>query len=424
MHLVDLANVVRESDDQGLSGWYQFYTAAITSQKSESAKYKKAVENILIVRRTIEEDDATLLAHTFALQSDMFTKHHGDPYFCDVPSALQNQRQPPTVVQLPGHSQQPDRISNLLRNPEYGNPFCMTDAARKMASIRPEDGSLHSQLEASTAITHELGLGYIIGGFGSSYEMADFVQRYINKERSHFPIESSETVNARIDELVGEVDGILKSARCAPSAILFLISSGLAISVPLKLKISTARLLVRLARAHQRMDRIPEAMVLLDELDGIILSNGSHVDSGMLYLSRAETLLSLTSKVAESEDDHHNLICDALKNTQLAIAAFDRGHEKEYLLDCVGLAAALCTRLDIPGMCNFYAVKYLQIKASDMSERFFPVDGDALGQPKIPSEITHSPKAKKDPLLAAPGSPVGSARGLQTLIRWTTSHSN
>lgn len=421
---MDLANFVREIDDQGLSGWCQYYTAAINSQKKDAVQYKKAVESILALRRSSEEEDASLLAYTFAMQSDMFTNHHRDQHFCDVPGPLQTQKIPLVAAHLPSHSQQPDRIGNLLRNPEFGNPFCMTDAARKMASIRSEDCSVHAQLEASTAIAHELGLGFVLGGFSNLPEIPDFVQRYMNKERSHFPMESSETVNARIERMLEGIDGFFLSSKQAPSALLFQISSALAMSVPLGLKISTARLLSRLARVYQQTDRIPEALILLDDLDGIILSSGSHLDAGLLHLTRAEILMSLSTKLDECEDDHNNLVCDALKSVQMAIAAFDRGHEKEYLANSVGLAAALSHKLDVPGMCNFYAVKYLQIEASDMSERFFPVDGDALGQPKIPSEVTHSPKTKKDALQTAPGSPVGSARGLQTLIRWTTSHSN
>jgi hypothetical protein len=135
----------------------------------------------------------------------------------------------------------------------------------------------------------------------------------------------------------------------------------------------------------------------------------------------------MASSPVTSPDDQIDLVVDAMKCIQFAVSAYDKGGYVAHLSRAVALAAALANKLKVPGLCNFYSVKYSQIAVSNEGyTRFFPAEEGSMvvtatGQPKLPSDLTNSPKpARRKDRLVSPMSPVGRGRGLQTLISWNS----
>ena len=405
-----------------MSGWCHYYEAVLAAQSSDFSSFNKSISSLFASRRVSDDEDAKLIYHAFMLLSDVYSKAHGDANLCEVPPAVFKVRQSQVSIPVPGQQPHSDRLWNVIKSGEKMNAFHMSDNARKIRSVyMPPEQGVHSLVEMNAAILNELGLGFVSEVVNKSHTVPHSVEDYLNRRANTFPTENVGIVNAEIERIINDVDAYLNCNPLPLSGVLSELARGFAISIPLGLRISTARLVVRLARTNLMTKRVGESLLHLDDVQATILSNCSYYDMGLFHYVRAEALIALLAELPDSCEDYGGILCDALKCMQHSIAALDRADSKDLLLEAVGIAAALCHKLDIGGMKNFYAVKYIQISASDMCECFFPAeDGQALGQPKIPSEITHSPKPKKKE--ESPMSPVGSGRGLQTLIRW--SHSN
>lgn len=405
-----------------MSGWCHYYEAVLAAQSSDFSTFNKAISSLFGNRRVSDDEDAKLIYHAFMLLSDVYSKGHGDANLCEVPPAVFKVRQSQVSVPVPGHQPHSDRLWNVIKSGELLNAFHMSDNARKIRSVHmPPEQGVHSLMEMNAASLGELGLGFVSDLVHNSNTVPHSVEDYMNRASNSFPRENEGIVNAEIERIIHGVDVYLNCSPFPLAGVLSQLARGFAIAIPVGLRISTARLLVRLARTHLMTKRVAECLLHLDDIQATLLANCTYYDMGLFHFVRGEALVALLEDLPDSCEDYCDILCDALKCMQQSIAALDRANRKDLLLEAVGIAAALCHKLDIGGMKNFYAVKYLQISCSDMSERFFPAEeGQALGQPKIPSAITHSPKPKKKE--EAPMSPIGSGRGLQTLIRW--SHSN
>ena len=421
---MDLCSMIQGDDNAEWIGWHAYYDCII-SAITKDGDASRSVSKILSGRGPSKVGDATLLFFTFAFLSEHFTKCPDERILQVVLEHLRKPRPPPNASVASNHNPQSDQIWNLLRVPEITNAFNLSQAARKMTCLYPNHkDALIRNLAVSTAVVGELGQDMVRAFLGSAEADTDLFSNYVNRYEVSYPSDSKECFNAKIDEILIYIDSLTSCHPFPTGAVISELSLGFAIAIPMDLRISTARLLIRVARANQRMDRLAEGFLILDDMEGTIITNCSHYDVGMFHLARTELLI----KLSESFDESGQLLIDALKSIQLSVAALDKSMMKNRLLQVVGIAVALCDRLDISGMRNFYSVKFLQIKASDegMSERFFPSDDDSsLGQPKIPSDITLSPKSPqlKKPLLDEPPlSPIGTGRGLQTLIKWTSAH--
>ena len=419
MHNADVASCIQDGEDLDIASWQSFYASVLASADGGS-DVARSIGRILSSRRSSEDEDAKLLFHTFAFLSDYLSKSGDSTAVQEINEHLRKPRQPvnPQAVVLP-HNATVDRVWNLLKVPEIGNPFNLTQAATKMAALNyMENRSLTAVLKANACIMTELGLSITKATLSStSTDIPKCILEYLHRDGVSFPSESKSCIKAQMETLLLEVDDLLESSHFAATAILSKLARGLSISASRELRITNARLLIRLGRAHERMERTAEGILILDDIVGCIVSNCSHADIGLFHLVRAELLISLSNKATEESSD---ILCDALESLQFSIAAFDRSKRRSQLLFAVCLAAKVADGLQLESMRNYYAVKFLQIKAADegMSEQFFPCN-EGTGQPKIPSELMQSPKGDKKIDLGSPMSPVGSGRGLQTLIKWT-----
>lgn len=408
-----------------MTAWQSYYNAVIESYTSPE-RVPHEVAASVSTKRLDEEDDAKLLFHSFSFMSDHFSKHHADERKCALPAAIQRPRQIPSGTSGPGHLNPCDRLWAQTRYSDLNNAFGLNNSAKLMeASYHSAPSSLITSLDANSAICQELGLQYLKVVCDLDSEVPSSLSQVLNRHGSKFPEHSNaKTANECINDLLERVDGLLDCPTIPIAAIMESIARGLAISLPLTLKVSTARLLVRLSRLRVHQGALADAVLLLDDIEGVVIANCAFYDIGVFFAVRAEALVSLA---ASAGDDEAAVLCDALKAVQLSVSAFDKGFATKQLKEAVTLAACICSKLELTGMCNFYSVKFQQINAdSGMQERFFPLEtGDLesvfnLGQPKIPSEVTNSPKAKDASV--APMSPAGRGRGLQTLIRWTANN--
>ena len=431
MHLLDAAAKLQENEAQDYSAWHFFYSAILKSCTSVPSSIRLLFDAVS-TRRIHEEDDAKVIYHSFMFLSDIFSRHHSDPRFCQVAASFSKARQCTLshLGSVAGPHQVFDRLWSLGKSPQIDNPFCLNNVAKRVLSVYPH-GEGDTQIEinrASASIQSELGLKFcdsIVSCMDSSH-IPETIQSFVSRVQQRF---STSCVKQDLEDLIMKLDEILdKTDSGAQSAFLEIAAKALAISVPLKLSISTDRLLIRLAKFKQRQSNIAEALILLDEIEGVVCSNCSYSDVGRFHSTRAECLLSLHSRIPEYSDDSITVLCDALKCLQHAIAAFDRAFSTEKLLQSVLTAAVISNQLEQNGMCNFYSVKYYQISAgttsSSFKTRFFPAEGKELGQPQIPLELAQSPRQGKNERPASPLSPFGKGRGLQTLISWKISSGN
>jgi hypothetical protein len=402
-----------------VSGWQAFYSAVLTAGEDEG-EVRRAIGRIFSSRRSSDEEDAGLLFHTFAFLSENIAKKGNVGAVQEITDYLRRPRQPinPQAVVLP-HNAPVDRVWNLLKVPDISDSLSLIHAAMKMTALyHTEKGALLGILRTSAVVMVDLGLEMAKATLGaSSSELPLSLSNYLERGEISFPPDCGDCSQASIEKIVAEVDELFYSGRFPAAAILSRIQTGLSISKAADLRICSARLLVRLARAHQHAGRLGEGLLILDDVESVIRANCSFSDVGNFYLARAELLLALAAKFT---DDSVDIRCDALKSLQNSVAAFDRSGKRKSLLAAVALAANMSDKLGLESLRNFYSVKFLQIKAADeeMSERFFPCQ-DGIGQPRILLEIAKSPRSQKSVDLGSPTSPVGSGRGLQTLIKWT-----
>ncbi len=374
------------------------------------------LSRIITCKRSSDDVDAQVLYRTFIFLSSYLCKTGDETSSDRLNKCFQKPRASPSVVASVQTQPVVDRVWNLLKAPELDNAFSLAHAARKLLSISTfEDESAGSLVDANAHVMTENGVFLTRAAiYDATSPVPDGISRHIDRKELKYPDDNKTCLKAEVDRLIAVIDKLFRAEPFPAAAIFQSMAEALSVSVPMDLRLSTARVLVRVARAYCRSGRIPEGLLLLDDVEGPIGVNCSYVDVGMLHQARAELLIAL----AGTNDERFEIICDALKSTQKAIQAFDQAASKEGLLWAVAVAAALSDKLGSVGMRNFYSVKFLQVKQWDenMTERFF---GGENGQPTIPRELSNSPKAKKPPVTTAPMSPPGSSRGIQTLIKWT-----
>ena len=430
MHLVDVSAKAQESEDTDSLGWHAYYQA-LTQLETCPEKVKDSIASAVGTKKASEEEDAKLIFHSFSILSDHFARNHGDSRICGDPGWLLSTRTVagPTQAAVHAHHQASDRVWSLARSGSVNNPLVLNSIAARMTALHPRSDaeSFHSLLDASFAYHAELGRKFIESKTADLPEASLPVNfsRYLTRievEPGALP-----SIGREIDTLVSAADEYLACTPVAVAATLSVITKGLAMSVPLNLRVSTSRLLIRLAKLKLTTGSATECLLILDDIEGPILSNSGYLDIGIFSSVKAECLLSMASSPVTSPDDQIDLVVDAMKCIQLAVSAYDKGGFVAHLSRAVALAAALANKLKVPGLCNFYSVKYSQIAVSNEGyTRFFPVEEGSMvvtatGQPKLPSDLTNSPKpARRKDRLVSPMSPVGRGRGLQTLISWNS----
>ena len=430
IYLLDASARLFDFEDANYSSWRSFYSAVATSSSQLLSCIRLITESIKF-RKSCEEADARLIFHSFMYLSDLFSRNHSDPRICAIPTEILKTRQTCIVTSGLGSGPHPsvDRLWGLTKSCRLDHPFSLNSVSKKILSVYPHREGLQAVHinDASISIQGELGMKFVECVLSSAEpnEIPESIKAYCSRMPVRF---ASECLNLQLEAIISELDIYLsESSSQASSLFLANVAKGLAISVPLKLGISTSRVLIRLAQFKQENNFVAEALAMLDEIDGIVGSNCSYLDLGIFQLTRAECLLMIHSTVSENCDEFIGLLCDAMRSLQLAIASFDRGYCTDKLLHCVITAAVVANKLQQSGMCNFYSVKYHQINAaknmSSLGTRFFPADEcDKSGQPKLPSELTQSPRPGKKEI--GPLSPIGRGRGLQTLISWKINSGN
>ena len=432
MHLADVEAKAQESEDPDMLAWHAFYNAIVNS-KSTPSSVCPSLAQAVCSKRVSEEDDAKLLFHSFVFMADHFARFHADPRICSIAPTLERPR-----VIAAGHAasanpnlQTVDRLWNLLRTPQLSNPFALNSAARRMlAGYSGEvDASSNQVIDSNIAFESDMGLKFVsshLVGVNSGSIPDPFVN-YLNREKLDVRPDDG-SVHGELETCLTTLDQLLDCPSLPVAAILSTVAHALAISVPLQLSIFTVRILLRLAQLRIRTHSLVEATLILDDIEGPVFSNCTHFDAGRFFEIKADCLIAISEKVhLYSVEGQIDLLCDALKAIQTAIVAYDRSHAIDGLLNCTLTAAVVSQKLKVESLCTFYAVKYQQITAADSDTgRFFPTDTDSVletGQPKLPSELTHSPKAVKKDMMS-PLSPAGRGRGLQTLITWRSNSSN
>lgn len=430
MHLVDVSAKAQESEDTDSLGWHAYYQA-LTQLETCPEMVRDSIASAVGTKKASEEEDAKLIFHSFSILSDHFARNHGDPRICGDTGWLLNTRTVtgPTSATVHPHHQTSDRVGSLARSGSVNNPLVLNSIAARMTALHPRSDakSYHSLLDASCAYHAELGRKFIESKTAELPETMLPVNftRYLKRlevEPGTLP-----SIGREIDALVSAADEYLECTPVAVAATLSVITKGLAMSVPLNLRVSTSRLLIRLANLKFKTGSATECLLILDDIEGPIMSNSGFKDIGIFCSVKAECLLYMASSPVASLDDQIDLMVDAMKCLQLAISAYDKGSFVAYLPRALAMAAAVANKLKVPGICNFYSVKYSQIAvANEGYMSFFPSeDGSmaitATGQPKLPSELTNSPKpARRKDRMVSPMSPVGRGRGLQTLISWNS----
>ena len=379
----------------------------------------------VVRRRSTEELDSTLISHALLFLSDHAGRYHSDERFLGSLDLLTKQRSCPQSASHSNssHHQPSDRVWSLCRSSDITNPLVLCGVAERQNSIQVSCGNKSRVVRSNVAYEMELGFDF----FNHCVKVID-ENDYPETFRIYQQRKTLETVGLQpsamkqLEIIMTDIDSLIRLHELPFSACMSKITRGLSIAVPLHLRISTSRLLIRLAKVKQLTHSLAEAILILDDIESTVVPNSPFQDLGLFFLTRAETLLKLSNGFPEDEID---LMADSLRNLQLAISAFDKAQIRtEELLKCVALAAACSNKLDLSSHCNFYAVKYHQISAayqSGRATRFFP-DEDATsvfstGQPKLPSELILSPKSSK---FVSPLSPVGTGRGLQTLVSWNS----
>ena len=430
IYLLDASARLLDIEDANYSSWRSFYSA-VASPSSQLLSCIRLIAESIKFRKSCEEADARLIFHSFMYLSDLFSRNHSDPRICVIPPEIFKTRQSCIVTPGLGSGPHPsvDRLWGLTKSCRLDHPFSLNSVSKKVLSVYPHrEGLLAVQInDASIATQCELGIKFVECVLSSvePNEIPKSIKAYCSRMHVRF---ASECINLQLEAIISEMDMHLsESSSQAASLFLASVAKALAISVPLKLDISTSRVLIRLAQYKRENQFVAEALAMLDEIDGIVCSNCSYLDLGIFHLTRAECLLSIHSTVSENCDEFTGLLCDAMRSLQSAIASFDRGYCTDKLLHCVITAAVVANKLQQNGMCNFYSVKYHQINAaknmSSLGTRFFPADEcDKSGQPKLPSELTQSPRPGRKE--NGPLSPIGRARGLQTLISWKINSGN
>lgn len=429
IYLLDVSARLLDIEDANYLSWRSFYSA-VASPSSQQLSCIRMILEAIKFKKSCEEADARLIFYSFMYLSDLFSRNHSDPRICAVPPEIFKTRQSCIVTSGLSSSPHPsvDRLWGLTKSCRLDHPFSLNNVSKKVLSVYPHrEGLLAVQInDASISIQCELGVKFVECVLSSvePNEIPESIKAYCSRMPLRF---ASECINLQLEEIISEMDMYLTESTSQASCLfLASVAKALAISVPLKLDISTSRVLIRLAQFKQEKNFVAEALAMLDEIDGIVCSNCSYLDSGIFHLTRAECLLSIHSTVSELCDEFIGLLCDAMRSLQLAIASFDKGYCTEKLLYCVLAAAVVAYKLQQNGMCNFYSVKYHQINAAQsvslLGSRFFPAEFDQSGQPKLPSELTQSPRPGKKE--NGPLSPLGRGRGLQTLISWKTNSGN
>ena len=306
-----------------------------------------------------------------------------------------------------------DRLWNLVRTNQLANPFVLSQVARRQLGVyvlpnRRDSVSLI--VDANTAIAHDLGLQFtqsLLSAVSEKAAIPDRICKYLERTDSReTKLDASlPCAQSKCSAYIGKLDSLLKQPKLATAGILETVIRGLSLAVELGLRIQVVRILIRLAQVHVRRGNVVDAILILDDIEGIVLSNCQHFDLGLFHQCKAECLLT----AAEGAPDPTDLFHDSLRSLQLAITSFDICQSLEQLMSCVVLAAILADQIGLTGLASFYAVKRLQMLARPTGSFFSEVESS---QPKLPGSPART--RQQNPL-----SPLGQGRGIQTLISWS-----
>jgi hypothetical protein len=420
LHLVDLLSRSQETDDQELKSWYAFYNNCICAKSDQNAR----VEDFLLplsVRQPSEEVDACLIVHSCLVMATLLSHEpKGAKSWPFAKNRTSNHSNAPVLIGNlhPNY----DRVWHLVKSQSSTSPLVLNSLARRLLNILP--GGYNDRIDFGYRQCLEaVDVGKIYRSLCSGnsrdleYRGSDHVSTIGNGPK----VNDLDSTLALCDELIRSMTS---TSQTVPSALLCKMATGLSLAVRKDLPTSRDRFLIRLSQIRLKQNRIAEAIVLLDDIEPDVVVNCNLTDCGLLFQTRAECLLKLASDEAQEE---HSILIEAFKDIQFAIAAYDRVACIPNLLRSTMIAACIANRISSTGLTNFYSVKFAAIcsQMDGVSQRHFPCDQDDdklipgsfminTGQPKVPSEITLSPRGKT--CLLPPTSPKG--RGMQTLISW------
>ena len=376
MHLIDVSNKAQETEDIDLLAWNQFYKAILGFKESSADSYA-LLDFVMSVRRGNEADEAKMIFHAFLFLAGMNTCPIGvslDRFFLHsrhFPVSIVHQGIPPV-----------DRVWNMVRaSSELSNPFVLNQISCRQLEFFSSDEKL-AQLntnricEANIALSLDLSVYFASAIFPSSV-VSDFpdLSAHLNKSLER-PIkdESFEGLDTLFDPLrMGAIFREISS--------LLIVSNG---------RIHKARVLLRLARLFNSLNRETQALFLLEDIETTILANCQLFDVGLFHLCKAHCLLGL-GKV--------NI--DTLKCVQNAITALGKTVNKIVFIECIVLAALISRQLGLDTV-QFYSDMYTAVMSG----------AEHMGaQPELPVTVITQE--------VFPLSPLGQGRGVQTLIAWS-----
>jgi hypothetical protein len=409
MHLADALSKAHEDDDRDVAAWHSFYQAVIHCQ-SDPGTVIKSISSALRDRSGDDMSDAKIVFHALSVLAYHLSIYKAveclPPFDCPRSGRLNHHGHL--------HAGAPvnvDRVWTLVKSrSDEANSFSISKLITRVSNfygLSNSPGSIARALHLNAAALSEVGRRYI-----SEYAKIDPLEAVVDY-RSNPVIASSSTSSLphKLPLLLARVD-----LESSPDAVI----EGLILCVQSGLNVSASRFLIRLANLLLAEGRVAQTFLLLDDIRSVVLSDCSYSDQGCYFETQFKALLSITSA---DEDETIRLLVDAFKAAQLSISAYDKARERKLLIQSIEHMIGIVDNLNVPGIMNFYSVKLVNIlRVEDEGILHFPdqdsnTDIFGTGQPKLPSDITLSPKGKRCIELPGPRSPQG-GRGIQTLLSW------
>ncbi len=444
MHLVDVLSRAQEDDDKHLAAWNSFYQGVI-SMHSSPDNVEEHLSSAIHSKRSSDAEDAKLVFHTLCLLASHYSEKHSISDEQKTNWSFHSLRSGVSSAPVPllaGGAPVIDRIWNLVKSRSKGlNAFTVSKLAKRVSNVYgklDEQGSICQNLEFNASAVLEIGRRYATHSWCETPAIVDNCHtKYMNRGEECFPYLNSASIQAQVNALIVKIDEVLSQPITIESlaSALFEIVSGLELSVKGDLRISTSRLLIRLTDCFLQQDVLTRTFLLLDDIECAVTSNCSFYDQGMFFHVRSKSLLRLSEFSDENDAEQLvNILVDAYKAAQLAVSAFDKClSHVDNLVISVQLIIGLCEQLNVEGISNFYTVKLNQILDDDhtmdlRTKLVFPPDSSCdfmpdvfqTGQPKLPAQITLSPRGFRRQSVELAGqilSPQG-GRGMQTLLSW------